>query len=169
MKIAYKIIYKYIAKNMPESNSQLSFGAKKIRRYLTNKIVKKCGENVNIEKGAYYLENLEIGNNSGVGINCMILGKVKIGDNVMMGPEVYIYTKNHKFSNLEIPMYLQGFTEEKEVIIEDDVWIGSRVTILPGVKIGKGAVVGTGAVVTKDVAQYTIVAGNPAKVVGRRK
>ncbi len=63
----------------------------------------------------------------------------------------------------------QGFAEEKPVVIEDDVWIGSRVTILPGVTIGRGSVVGAAAVVTKDVPPYSVVAGNPAKVVKTRE
>jgi maltose O-acetyltransferase len=63
----------------------------------------------------------------------------------------------------------QGFKDKEPVIIEDDVWIGARVIILPGVKIGKGSIVGAGAVVTKDVEPYSIVAGVPAKLIRKRK
>ena len=66
-------------------------------------------------------------------------------------------------------MMEQGFSEEKEVIIGDDVWIGSDVTILPGVKIGNHSIIGACSVVTKDVPEYAIVAGNPAKVKKYRK
>ena len=86
-----------------------------------------------------------------------------------MGPECIIYTRNHAFSRTDIPMREQGFSEEKPVYIGDDVWIGGRVTILPGVHIGKGAIVGAGAVVTKDVPEYSIVGGNPAKIIRFRK
>lgn len=63
----------------------------------------------------------------------------------------------------------QGWADEKPVVIEDDVWIGLRVTILPGVTIGKGSVIGASAVVTKSVPPYSVVAGNPAKIVKTRK
>ena len=66
-------------------------------------------------------------------------------------------------------MRLQKFTELKPVVIGNDVWIGSRVTILPGVTIGDGAVIGASSVVTKDVEPYTVVAGNPAEIIKRRK
>ncbi|MEH7581800.1 DapH/DapD/GlmU-related protein, partial [Priestia megaterium] len=62
-------------------------------------------------------------------------------------------------------LIFEGYTKREPVIIEDRVWIGARCIILPGVTIGKGATVGAGAVVTKDVPPYTVVAGNPAKVV----
>lgn len=95
-------------------------------------------------------------------------GGGRIGSHVMMGPEVYIYTQNHNFSRIDIPMDQQGWTEEKPVTIDDDVWIGARVTILPGVIIGKGSIIGASAVVTKDVPPYSVVAGNPAVVVKKR-
>ena len=86
----------------------------------------------------------------------------------MMGPECIIYTVNHKFSDTAVPMNQQGFSEAKEVVIGDDVWIGGRVIILPGVKIGSGAVIGAGAVVTKDVPDRAVVGGNPAKIIKYR-
>ena len=66
-------------------------------------------------------------------------------------------------------MNLQGFATEKPVLIADDVWIGARVIILPGVRIGTGAVIGAGAVVTKDMPDYSVVGGNPARVLKMRK
>jgi len=65
-------------------------------------------------------------------------------------------------------MWQQGFEEDRPVIIEDDIWIGSRVIILPGIRICHGSIIGAGAVVTKDVEPYTIVGGVPAKVIGYR-
>lgn len=109
-----------------------------------------------------------IGNNSGLGINCKVRGPLTIGDDVMMGPDVMIFVSNHQTSRTDIPMRGQGSTSRKRVIIEDDVWIGARVIILPGVKIGKGSIIGAGAVVTKDVPQYSVVAGNPAKIIKSR-
>ena len=77
--------------------------------------------------------------------------------------------RNHAFDRTDIPMNQQGFTPEKPIVIEDDVWIGARVIILPGVHIGTGAVVGAGAVVTKDVPDYAVVGGNPARILKMRK
>ncbi len=87
----------------------------------------------------------------------------------MMGPDVVILTQNHKFDRLDIPMLDQGFKDEQPVTICDDVWIGARVIILPGVTVGKGAIIAAGAVVTKDVPEYAIVGGNPARVIKMRK
>ncbi len=87
----------------------------------------------------------------------------------MMGPDVVILTQNHKFDRLDIPMLEQGFKDEQPVTICDDVWIGVRAIILPGVTVGKGAIIAAGAVVTKDVCEYAIVGGNPARVIKMRK
>ena len=87
----------------------------------------------------------------------------------MMGPDCIIYTRNHKIDDVTVPMNTQGNAEEKPVTIGDDVWIGGRVIILPGVKIGSHSVVGAGSVVTKDVPEWSIAAGNPATVKKYRK
>ena len=86
-----------------------------------------------------------------------------------MAPECMIYTKNHSIERTDIPMNLQGETLEKPVVISNDVWIGARVIILPGVNIGEGSVLGAGCVVTRDVPPYTVVGGVPAKVIKQRK
>lgn len=168
MYIFYKILYKLIGSKLPVSDARVSFGAKKIRAFLAKKTIKSIGKNINIEKGAIFDRTVEIGDNSGIGINCKLYGKVIIGKNVMMGPEVYIYTSNHKFWDVNTPMYLQGHENERPVIIGDDVWIGSRVTILPGIVIGNGSIIGSGSVVTKDIGDYDIVGGNPAKKIKNR-
>ena len=86
----------------------------------------------------------------------------------MMGPEVVIYTSGHKHDRLDIPMIEQGSSETYPVIIGNDVWIGRRAIIMPGVTIGDGVIIGAGAVVTKNVEPYVVVAGVPAKVVKKR-
>lgn len=168
MYIFYKTIYKLVGHRLPVSDARVSFGARKIRGYLTKKMVTSAGENINIEKGAIFDSTIEIGNNSGIGIDCKLYGKVIIGDNVMMGPEVFIYTSNHNFNDLTRPMCEQGHEAERPVTIGNDVWIGSRVTILPGVRVGNGAIIGAGSIVTKDVEDFSIVAGNPARKKGSR-
>lgn len=123
------------------------------------------GENVNIEKGASFGKEVSIDNNSSIGINSDLIGPITIGANVMMGPECAIYTVNHQHNRTDIPMIEQGYTHPKPVIIEDDVWIGRRVIILPGVQISKGTVVAAGAIVTKSFPPYSIIGGNPAKLI----
>ena len=85
-----------------------------------------------------------------------------------MGPDVQIYTRNHRYDRIDIPMYEQGESEIKEVKIGNDVWIGARSIILPGVTIGDGAVIAAGSIVTKDVESYAVVGGNPAKIIKYR-
>lgn len=113
---------------------------------------------------------LKVGTNSSIGpyayIGCS--GYIEIGDNVMMSPRVSIYSENHNFSETEIPMIEQGVTRSF-VKIEDDCWLAANSVILAGVTVGKGSVVAAGSIVTKDVPPYSIVAGNPAKIIKSRK
>ena len=90
-------------------------------------------------------------------------GKLVLGDRVAVGPSVLFILVSHP--NASRIRNLMANDKGNEIIVGNDVWIGGGAIILPGVTIGEGAVVGAGAVVTKDVASYTIVAGNPAKVI----
>lgn len=163
-----KWFYFRIARNMPQTFDRLGKFSCWCRVRSARKFAIHIGDKVNIEKGANISEATSVGDRSGVGINANLHGKVTIGNDVMMGPDCIIYTVNHEFSRLDMPMVLQGFSEAKEVIIGNDVWIGGRVIILPGVTIGDGAVVGAGAVVTKDVPPMAVVGGNPAKIIKYR-
>lgn len=163
-----KVLYNSVAKHMPLSDSRFSFGSKKVRAFCGNLILEHCGKNVNIEKGAQFSSAISLGDNSGIGVYAQISSDVIIGKDVMMGPYCLIYTSNHRMDKLDQPMWKQGFTIPKAVIIEDDVWIGARVTILPGVHIGKGSVLGAGSVITADVPPYAVVGGNPARVLKYR-
>lgn len=111
---------------------------------------------------------ISIGSGSGLGVNCLVHGPLEIGNKVMMGPDVVILTHTHNIDRTDIPMGDQGSRVAK-VTIGNDVWIGMRTIIMPGVKIGNGAVIGAGAVVTKDVPDYAIVGGVPAKIIKYRK
>lgn len=115
-------------------------------------------------------EGLTIGNNVGIAQNCFIQvrGKVIIGNDVIFGPNVSIFSENHNFNNTELPVSVQGETR-KGVIIEDGVWLGTRVVILDGVTVGKNSIVAAGSVVTKNIEPYTIVGGVPAKLIKYRK
>jgi maltose O-acetyltransferase len=170
MKVFWLFIYYGFAQFLPGGFIGRELGCRAFRRMICSRIFKFSGNNINIEKGAYFGtgENIEIGDNSGIGINCSVQGAIRIGKDVMMGPEVIILTVNHKFDQLDTPMWKQGHLAAKPVIIGDDVWIGTRAIILPGVHIGSGSIIGAGAVVTKNVPDYAIVGGNPAKVVKYR-
>jgi maltose O-acetyltransferase len=168
-KVFFILLYDFLAKHLPFSYSRYNFGQLHLRRWILKNLASKVGSNVNLERKVWILnwKNLEIGNNSGIGMNSR-LGNVRIGNDVMMGPECCILSNNHEFSRVDIPMTKQGYKEEKMVIIEDDVWIGQRVIILPGVIIGKGSIIGAGSVITKSVAPYSIMGGNPAKLLRNR-
>ena len=162
-------LYYFFARHLPCSTVPYSLGSKYVRGFCASLMLDKCGKNVNIEHGAFLAsgKDIEIGDNSGVGLNCRIAGPLSIGNDVMMAPGVTIVTQNHEISDTTIPMRLQT-AEKKKVTISDDVWIGANAIILPGITVGRGSVIAGGAVVTKDVEPYTIVGGNPAKVIRTR-
>ena len=164
-----KVIYGCIGRFLPTSFSPFNIGQKRIRAFCGKLILEYCGENVNIEKGAAFSRKVHLGNNSGIGINADIKGTCIIGDDVMMGPECIVYTKNHEFRNTDTTMRGQGTQVEEPVYIGNDVWIGARVIILPGVHIGNHSIIGAGAIVTKDVPEWAIVGGNPARIIRFRK
>ena len=168
VRIIGRMLYE-VAKYLPESFSAINIGQRQIRAFCGKLILSKCGENVNIERGAVFASNVELGDRSGIGINARISGKCIIGNDVMMGPECMVFTANHRTESTEIPMTMQGNTEEEPVYIEDDVWIGARVTILPGVVIGRGTIVAAGAVVTHSCAPYSVIGGVPAKLIRDRR
>lgn len=163
------LIYYTFAKRLPASYSSIKVGQKKIRAFCGSFMLESCGKDVNIEKNAYFSRKVSLGDHSGIGVNAKIYGRCTIGSRVMMGEDVTIITRNHRFDRTDIPMQEQGFTEEQPVTIGDDVWIGDRVIILPGVHIGNGCVIGAGSVVTHDVEDCCVVAGNPARVIRKRK
>lgn len=169
MKKIYLHIYNLTAKHLPLSNSKYSIGQKAIRYWFAKHIVASIGNNVNIEKGASLNYTLKIGDNSGVGVRCEINGEVHIGNNVLIGPDCIFYTQNHEFHDASRNIMEQGYSAPKPIYIGDDVWIGRRVIVLPGVHIGRGAVVGAGAVVAKDIPEYAIAIGNPIQIKGYRK
>ncbi|NRB82849.1 MAG: acyltransferase [Winogradskyella sp.] len=104
-----------------------------------------------------------IGDRTRIGLSNTIIGPVNIGNDVRLAQGVVISGLNHNYKDIYRPIHAQGFTT-KPIIIEDESWIGANTVILPGVTIGRHSIVAAGSVVTKDIPKYTLVAGNPAKV-----
>lgn len=135
---------------------------------LVVKQAKSTGKNLKINYKSHVTKNTIIGNNAG--INGLIVsggGNVRIGDNFHCGSECLIMTQNHNYDKGKSIPYDDTYIL-KDVDIEDNVWFGSRVIILPGVSIGEGAIIQAGAVVVNDIPKYAIAGGNPAKVFKER-
>lgn len=111
-----------------------------------------------------YGTNIEVGKNFFANYNCTILdvAKVRVGDNCQMAPNVAVYTAGHP---IHPAARNSGYEYGKEVVIGDNVWIGGNTVICPGVHIGDNVVVGAGSVVTKDIPDWAIAAGNPCRVI----
>lgn len=134
-------------------------------------LLKKLGSFILIYPGVHLTHTYGISFGKKCSINSGAIldgrGGITIGDDVMIGPHSYIASSSHTYDNPKVPMTSRGHFM-KPVTIKDDVWIGANTTILGGVTIGKGVIVGAGAVVTKNVPNYTIVGGVPAKKIGFR-
>lgn len=117
-------------------------------------------------------KNIYIGENSHININCCIWpgndSKIILGDNLLMGPNVSIQAANHGTKKDAVMMEQER--TQKDIVIGNDCWLGSNVTILAGVVIPDGCIIAAGAVVTKSITEpYSIIGGVPAKIIGYRK
>lgn len=115
--------------------------------------------------------NVSLGHHVYINKNCDFIttgSQIKIGNYVMVGPNVTFIAQDHDASDWERPMVLSNKYQRQNITVAQDVWIGANATILSGVTIGRGAIVAAGAVVTKDVAPYSIVGGVPAKKIKDR-
>lgn len=142
-----------------------------LRYILLKTLAKQVGDNVSIHSGVYLFhpENLSIGDHVSIHPMCYLeaSGGLTIGNNVSIAHGATIMTESHRYDSLDIPIKDQGLLF-KETIIESDVWIGAKATILYGTTIGSGSIVAAGAVVTKNVPRLAIVGGVPAKVIRLR-
>ena len=152
-----KRIYKY--NNLPPE-------AEKEQEELVKEILGKTGENVHIEAPFHcdYGYNIEVGENFFANYNLTVLdvGKVRIGKNAQIAPNVSIYTAGHP---IHPESRNSGYEYGIDVTIGDNVWIGGNVCIMPGVTVGDNVVIGAGSVVTKDIPDSVIAVGNPCRVV----
>jgi len=165
------IIYYLIAKRFPTRPFPGYKVGYCIRRMLVRHIFESCGHIIIIKQYANFGKGtgIRIGDNSQIGERAYVGAYTVIGKDVIMGPEVIIWSVSHRFDRLDVPMNQQGGSELRPVVIGDDVWIGQRVIIMPGLKIGNHAVIGAGSVVTKDVPEWAVVAGVPARLIKMRK
>lgn len=133
---------------------------------LCKRIFGKVGSGLWLQPPFYcdYGKNIEIGDNFYCNFNCVFLdvAKITIGSNVMLGPNVHIYTAGHP---LDAGLRRQGQEFGKSITIGDDVWIGGNVLLCPGISVGNESVIAAGSVVTKDVPSKVVVGGNPAKII----
>lgn len=125
------------------------------------------GDNSFISGGCIIRGDLVIGSGSGIGANCHIAGPVKIGNDTMIANNVNIFGFNHGTSPQQLMRHQPCIAHG--VVIGDDCWVGANVSIVDGTTIGDHSIVATGAVVTKDVPDWTVVAGVPAKIIKYRK
>lgn len=150
-------------------------GSNYILRIMVKGAFKSCGKNVHFSpaNSSFTYHTITIGNDVYIGPCAMFrsIKDIKIGNKVLFGPHVYIMGGDHNYR--EVGRFMFDVKNKRQdddlpVVIEDDTWIGCNVTILKGVTIGRGAIVSAGSVVTKDVPQYAIVGGIPAKVLKYR-
>lgn len=135
------------------------------RDVIIRRILGKCGSKLVIEAPFHcdYGINIEIGDNFYANYNCTILdvAKVHIGNNVMFAPNVAIYTAGH-------PLHWQsrnsGYEYGREIVIGDNVWLGGNTVVNPGICIGNNVVIGSGSVVTRDMPDNALAAGNPCRI-----
>ena len=146
--------------------NNLEPGNDKEKDRLIKEILGKTGDYINIEAPFHcdYGYNIEIGENFFANYNFTVLdvGKVKIGANVQIAPNVSIYTAGHP---IHPDSRNSGYEYGIGITIGDNVWIGGSVCIMPGVTIGNNAVIGGGSVVTKDIPDNALAVGNPCRVI----
>lgn len=141
-----------------------------IRYMLCRRIFKYCGKHVIIKRNVYFGsgQQIEIGDHSEIGENAIIPSNTKIGKDVLIAANCRIISMNHRFDRIDIPIREQGYTEKTQIIIEDDVWIGRDVLIMPGRRVQQGSIVAGGTVLCKDFPKYSIIGGNPSQLIRLR-
>lgn len=162
------LLYLIIGRHLPDELGPIGKFSHKIRRLLSQPLFKKVegtfgiASKVDFGNGSFLI----LRDHANIGRGSYLSGKgtITIGRHVMMGHQCMIITQNHKY--LE-----EGYAGEevKDVLIDDYAWLGHRVIVLPGVKIGKHAIIGAGAVVTKNIPDYAVAVGVPARVIKDRR
>lgn len=178
-----------VARNLPGG------AGRKVRAFLLRRQLAACGANLNVGIGVRMagFENIEVGRDVTIGnyatltanggririgdnvhinrsnlINAVPNGDVLIGSDILFAPNVLLNASTHNYTSTEIPVIRQG-TRGADIVLEDDIWFGANVVVLPGVRIHAHSILAAGAVVTKDVPPYVVVGGVPARIIKRRK
>ena len=157
----------YIIRNLPGDSGF------HIRKKIISKQFGSVGKNITINTGLQInnIEKLFIGDGVILGVDNFFQagGEIEIGDETCFGPDVRVWSQNHKFDDPDIAVYKQGY-DFKKVTIGKRCWIGANVFIMPGAELGDGCIVSAGAVVgAKKFPPYSILAGNPARFIGKRE
>lgn len=144
-----------------------------IRRKAYNRFFSKIGANVSIYQGVRIrnISKMEVGDDVHLGLDNVYqaAGGLKVHDRTAFGPGCKVWTINHRFDDLDKPIMEQSY-EYKPVEIGPDVWLAAEVFVMPGVTIPEGCIVSAGSVVgVKKYPPFSIIAGNPARVIGSRK
>ncbi len=174
MRTFWMILYYGFARHLPKSTVPIIGAiAKALRRCCAKHLFAQCGERLNLEQGAYFGNGskISVGYKVSIGKNfCSHNRIITMKDHIMMGEDVLFQGGGHSYDNPDELIGASSNYPDSPLEIETDVWIGARAIVLPGCKrIGAHSIIGAGAVVTKDVPDYSIVGGNPAKVIRMRK
>lgn len=133
--------------------------AGKARVLFARRICAEVGDNIVIDRNATFSSKVHMGDYARIGKDCELHGEVHLGNHILMAPECVFYTVNHAYGLFGTPMDSQGDTPMEAIYVGNDVWLGRRVMVMPGVRIGDGSVIAAGAVVTKDIPEYSIAGG----------
>ena len=150
----------------------------RLGQYLCRKKFKSLGTGSSIRPGVYVIacSKIDLGKNVTLRPGTMVHADPREGgagivieDEVLIGSSVHVYVDTHNFNDVSRPISEQGFLPSKQVLIKKGAWIGANAIILPGVTIGTNSVVGASSVVTKDVPDFCVAVGNPAKIIKELK
>lgn len=164
------LAYYGFAKHLPDSGFPGGEFSTRLRAFLCRQFIASAGKGIHVRSGAFLADgrHLYMADRSSIGPGCRIYG-ARLGYGVVIGPHCVFFKENRGADDLSKPVGHHGTTPIKLPVVEDWAWVGERALVLQGRRIGRGAIVGAGAVVTRDVAPFTIVGGNPARVIGHRR
>lgn len=171
-RVPYLVLYYSVGWYLPNSYSPfLGKASKAFRNYLCRHIFDYCGKDVNIERKVLFGSGfrIRVGNGSGIGAHSTVCSDIEIGENVLMGPCCFFLTFNHAYKDRSRTIKEQGYQERKKTVIGNDIWIGRECLFTPGRQVADGTVIAARTVVCKDFEPYSVIGGNPSRVIGTRE